>query len=275
MTTSDAAARAFWIETPDHYLAASGPGSFYALRARLVAEKIAALRPGARVLDLGCGGGLLSAALASRGFDVYGADISPEMLAAARDATRGLLDEPKYRFRLIQGSVAPFPWRFAVVIVLGVFPYVPDYETYVRYLSGLVEPGGLIVASCTRRASLFAWKETLSLLCRHPKPTGWIRTVRNLISSGLWSGGVADRATARQVHDSRSFDRLFARNGYRMVSSLELYHWPKWDETAEARGRLSQAAARRLGWCHVGFYSEGGGSPTPEWRTSAATSVIP
>ncbi len=275
MTPSDAAIHSFWTEASERYLAASGPESFYALRARLVAEKIAALRPGAKVLDLGCGGGLLSVALARRGFDVYGADISSEMLAAARDATRGLLDEPNYRFRLVQGAIAPFPWRFEVVIVLGVFPYVRDHESYMRYLAGLVEPGGLLVASFTRRASLFAWKEVVSLLSRHPKPSGWRQTIHNLMTSGLWSGGVADRAHAGQVCNTRSFARLFARNGYRRVDHLDFYHWPRWDEAAANRGFLGQAAARLLGWCHVGFYVEKSVSQAPERSTRVATSWMP
>jgi SAM-dependent methyltransferase len=60
------------------------PAAFMSRRAALVREWGAPLRPGDRLLELGCGDGALSCLLARQGFEVTGVDISPGMIEEAR-----------------------------------------------------------------------------------------------------------------------------------------------------------------------------------------------
>ncbi|MFN2596483.1 MAG: class I SAM-dependent methyltransferase, partial [Pyrinomonadaceae bacterium] len=64
------------------------PSAFMRRRAALVRDWGARLRPGDRVLELGCGDGALSCLLAAEGFDVTGVDIAPGMIAEARARAR-------------------------------------------------------------------------------------------------------------------------------------------------------------------------------------------
>lgn len=73
----------------------------------------AGVGPGARVLDVGCGPGDLSAAAAARGAAVIGADFAPEMLAIARGRHPGI------EFRVADAEALPFPDGGFDAVVMG------------------------------------------------------------------------------------------------------------------------------------------------------------
>lgn len=107
-------------------------------------------RPGASVLDAGCGTGRVAVELARRGFDVVGVDLDPGMLAGARTKAPGL---PWYVADLAAPdlAVAVGPQRrFEVVVAAGnvmIFLEPGTEGTVVANLAGvLAGPGGLLVA---------------------------------------------------------------------------------------------------------------------------------
>jgi 2-polyprenyl-6-hydroxyphenyl methylase / 3-demethylubiquinone-9 3-methyltransferase len=113
---------------------------------------------GQRVLDLGCGAGLASEALARRGFDVLGVDAAPDVIAAAADHARGQGLRLAYRVGTAEDVLAE-GLRFPIVTALEVIEHVPDPMVFVRMLAPLVEPGGLVFFSTlnrTRRSFLAA-----------------------------------------------------------------------------------------------------------------------
>jgi 2-polyprenyl-6-hydroxyphenyl methylase/3-demethylubiquinone-9 3-methyltransferase len=119
------------------------------VRARFVAER--APMAGARVLDVGCGGGLLCEALARAGAKVAGIDLAPGMIEVARlhSADQGL--DISYRVASAEELAEANPGGFDVVTCMEMLEHVPDPERMVRTLGTLVRPGGALFLSTINR----------------------------------------------------------------------------------------------------------------------------
>jgi 2-polyprenyl-6-hydroxyphenyl methylase/3-demethylubiquinone-9 3-methyltransferase len=108
------------------------------------------------VLDVGCGGGLLSEPLARQGARVTGIDLEPANLAVARRhaAERGL--EIDYREVAVE-PLAAEPARFDLVCVMEVVEHVADPDAFLQACGALVAPGGaLVLATLNRTFRSFA-----------------------------------------------------------------------------------------------------------------------
>ena len=117
------------------------------------AARVLDLAPGARVLDLGCGGGRHSAPLAEAGFSVVGLDLSPELLAAARTRLG-----PSGRLVRADMRALPFAERSfdAVTSFFTSFGYFTAAGDDARVLEGMarvVHPGGGLLLDLPDRAA--------------------------------------------------------------------------------------------------------------------------
>ena len=114
---------------------------------------------GARVLDVGCGGGILAEAMAAGGATVTGIDMADGPLAVARLHLAESQLEVEYLQSTAEDFVAGNEARFDVVTCLELLEHVPEPASVVRACAELVRPGGNLFFSTINRnprAFLFA-----------------------------------------------------------------------------------------------------------------------
>jgi 2-polyprenyl-6-hydroxyphenyl methylase/3-demethylubiquinone-9 3-methyltransferase len=111
---------------------------------------------GLRILDIGCGGGLLAEPMARLGADVLGADAAPRNIPVAQvhAAQSGLVID--YRNTTAE-ALAASGERFDVVLNMEVVEHVADPLAYLTACQELLNPGGLMICSTlNRNAKSFA-----------------------------------------------------------------------------------------------------------------------
>lgn len=107
--------------------------------------------PGTRILDVGCGGGILSEALAEAGGEVLGIDLASELVAVAtRHAEAGNLNL-RYRSLSVEALADEAPGQFDVVTCMEMLEHVPRPESVVNAVARLVRPGGWVFFSTLNR----------------------------------------------------------------------------------------------------------------------------
>lgn len=107
---------------------------------------------GARIADVGCGGGLLSEALAARGAQVIGVDLSPELIEVARLHLFESGLSVDYRVCSGEDLARDQPGQLDAVCCLELLEHVPDPAALVQALADLLKPGGRLVLSTLNRS---------------------------------------------------------------------------------------------------------------------------
>lgn len=126
-----------------------GRSRYHDLLDDLEVDLCAPLVRGRSVLEVGCGTGLLLRRLAPLADEAVGVDLSPGMLARARE--RGLT--------VVEGDARALPFpdaRFDVAVSFKTLPHVPDLAQALAELARVVRPGGFVVAEVYNPTSLRA-----------------------------------------------------------------------------------------------------------------------
>jgi 2-polyprenyl-6-hydroxyphenyl methylase/3-demethylubiquinone-9 3-methyltransferase len=130
---------------------------------------------GKRVVDIGCGGGILADAMARRGANVLGIDLATKALKVAQlHALETGTASVEYREVAAEALAGEMPAAFDVVTCMEMLEHVPDPGSVVRACATLVKPGGWLFFSTINRnakAFLFAIVGAEHLLKMLPKGT--------------------------------------------------------------------------------------------------------
>ena len=106
---------------------------------------------GKRVLDVGCGGGLLSEGMAARGAEVTGIDLSEKPLGVARLHLLESGQKVDYRKISAEALADEMPGAFDAVTCLEMLEHVPNPSSIVTACARLVKPGGQVFFSTLNR----------------------------------------------------------------------------------------------------------------------------
>lgn len=121
-------------------------------RLNYIAERVAL--KDARVLDVGCGGGILSEALARAGAIVTGIDLAPRVLEVARLHLHESGLRVEYREIAVEALVAHMPGSFDAVTCMELLEHVPDPGSVIHACAALLKPGGRLFLSTLNRTPL-------------------------------------------------------------------------------------------------------------------------
>lgn len=141
----DAAAHRFWdAEGEFKALHALNP-----IRLQFMIDRVAL--KDARVLDVGCGGGLLAESLARAGAQVTGIDLAPGMIDVARLHASAQELTIDYQLVDVATCAAENAGRFDVVTCMEMLEHLPDPGSVFPAFAGLLKPGGSLFVSTIHR----------------------------------------------------------------------------------------------------------------------------
>lgn len=163
-----------------------------------------------RVLDVGCGPGLMTRALAERGWEVCGIDLLEPAVAQAREEADRSEWGPRAHYAAGDADALPFaPAAFDAVIAMGVLEYLPDATRFVAEMRRVLRPGGLLVVAVP--SSVAPFHVSFTVLHRFVAP--FYRRARRLLSGAARPGALPQHP--RHPLSPRRFDRLLARERFR------------------------------------------------------------
>ena len=106
---------------------------------------------GKRVIDIGCGGGILAESMAARGAEVTGIDLSEKPLSVAKLHLLESGQQVDYRLIAAEEIAMQQPAHFDCVTCMEMLEHVPDPPSTVRAAAALAKPGGWVFFSTLNR----------------------------------------------------------------------------------------------------------------------------
>ena len=174
---------------------------------------------GLRLLDVGCGGGLIAEPMARLGFDVTGIDATPENIAVAKlHAER--MGLPIHYDVAAPESLRAAGMEFDAVLGLEVVEHVSDVGAFLGAVGGLVAPGGAaVVATLNRTLKAFLLAKVGAEYVLRWLPAGthdWRKFVRpSELATGLRRGGLVLQEFAGMSYD-------IATDGWKLGRDLDV-----------------------------------------------------
>ncbi|MFL5967431.1 MAG: class I SAM-dependent methyltransferase [Gaiellaceae bacterium] len=194
---------------------------------------------GARVLEVGPGAGHTTVALAERGLDVDALDVSEPMLVRVAERARAAGVESRVHTRRGPAESVDAPGgAYALVVAVGLIPWVEDPARTVSELARVVEPGGWVLLTSDNRARLTFFLD--------PFVNPWLERSRAI---GRRARDLVRRRQARRpdvlwhMYSRRFVDDLLRANGLETVHAATIGFGPF---TLAGRHVLSSRAGTRV-----------------------------
>ncbi|MGI8992318.1 MAG: class I SAM-dependent methyltransferase [Bryobacteraceae bacterium] len=169
-----------------------------------------ALPERANVLEVGCGPGVISVALARRGYSVYALDVAPAML----ELTRKLASKSGEIVRGLLGDVRHLPFStgaFRLVLAVGVTEWLEKLEPAIDQLARVVAPGGHLIVTTDNRWALYRLLD--------PSLNPALDALKRLVRR-------TKRKARPGVYSIRQLNRAVESSGLRIVSGQTLGFGP-------------------------------------------------
>jgi ubiquinone/menaquinone biosynthesis C-methylase UbiE len=172
------------------------------------------LEAGSAALEVGCGAGLMTVALAQRGFQIDATDSAPAMV----EATRESVDAANLSSRVTVTSTDAHSLSFddeafALVVALGVIPWLHSSMKALSEMARVLERGGYLIVNADNRWRLNYLLDPFfsPVLSPARKAAKWV-----LRRVGLWRG--TPNASVVNMHTRKEFDRLISSLGLERAS---------------------------------------------------------
>jgi 2-polyprenyl-6-hydroxyphenyl methylase/3-demethylubiquinone-9 3-methyltransferase len=171
---------------------------------------------GISVLDVGCGGGLVSEPLTRLGASVTGIDPGPENIETARAHAAGMGLQIDYRVATAE-EIAASGAAYDAVLLLEVVEHVPDVPAFLRLIAPMVKPGGIMLLSTLNRTyKAYAFMIIAAELILRWVPAGthqWQRFVTpEELRAALRAAGLTPTDTTGLVYNPLSDEFSLSRN---------------------------------------------------------------
>lgn len=183
-----------------------------------------------KILDVGCGPGEMVADLVKIGFEVWGTDISPEMISIAKDRMKEYqLDVSKYHLSTGDIEKVEFPDKiFDAIICSGVVEYLPTDTIWPGELIRILKPGGYLSINVTNRHAVRRW--TMGMM-QSMKNSKMLFGMMNFVKEKILRRGKLNQFPFRpRVHSPATFDAFMAEKGFEKIShnyfDFSLLPWP-------------------------------------------------
>ncbi|HTW03166.1 MAG TPA: methyltransferase domain-containing protein [Streptosporangiaceae bacterium] len=170
------------------------------------------LPAGSHALEIGPGAGVMTVALAERGFTVHAADTTPRLLDVARDRVAAAGVASRVRLLLADAQRLPFAGHgFSLVVALGVLPWLPSASPAVAEIARVLRPGGYLVLNADNSGRL--------ALLLDPRHNPALAPARLAARSLLHSAGMPRPAEQMTVapHRPAEFDAILKAAGLELL----------------------------------------------------------
>ena len=202
--------------TDRHYFETQGGCLWARHRAILGMLRRASLPAGAKVLEVGCGPGLLSVDLAALGYGGTGVDIAPAMIERCKRLAMELgITSWDYRIGDVE-SLGVSEGSFDIVVAAGVIEYLPTDECMLKEVWRALKPDGLLILNVTNRYGYTAClTPVLNKIKRAPGVSKTLSLVRRVVVGGKY--GAITVNFAPRKHSPRVFRNTLQRHGFRIA----------------------------------------------------------
>ena len=198
------------------------PGG-YALRVRR--QRLLELLDGCsgKLLDVGCGPGVMAQEMLDKGFDFWGVDAAPAMIDEARQR---FTDHEQAHFSVADATSLPYPdGFFDIVTCIGVLDHADNHNAAIKEMTRVLQPGGTLVISFPNAVGPYAaWKGLVfypavalvrpvvyRLLRRLPLPSLYHRgfDIKSVVSYLARHQTPATAARSIAAHDAQVIDIVY------------------------------------------------------------------